>query len=259
MSTAHFFHKLVFLAAAIAAYAGCATGGDATDGAAGTSAAGAAGAAGASDSGVTDAPGESSAGAAQGDAQLEASPDVSGEDVAVDSALETSTSDTNMAETGIDQSVPDAEAGSDAPIAWDAPPEGIVCGAQVCSGPDVCCAVPDGVGGVTMSCMQSCPDGGAVLACDGPEDCSGSFCCASIHVAAGTPPNCPLDMASAACNSSCFTNIPATCPNSGQVRLCHFSSDCDADGPYCCRFEQGGTSATFCVQQFMTALATACY
>ena len=54
---------------------------------------------------------------------------------------------------------------------------GLACGNQTCPAGQHCCINRNGMG-VTLSCMNSCPDGGVgQIACDGPGTCGGNPCC----------------------------------------------------------------------------------
>jgi hypothetical protein len=245
-------HRVIFALLTVGlCFGGCATSGDsnttppaATGGSAGS--AGAAGQAG-KDAGPAGAAGTTS------DAQPESSPDGAPEDVSQDPTSDTAPPDDAKAEQLADQIGPDI-------TVLDVSTEGILCGQSVCSGSDQCCAEVDG-GTTYTQCMPSCPDGGVSLSCDGPEDCVGKglFCCAKLHVGYGSAPNCPIESAVASCTAACDTDVPMNCPDDGQVRLCHLSADCDNDMPYCCVFQQGGAGVTFCVNQLMSSLASACY
>jgi hypothetical protein len=248
MGATHLFRTVVLAAAAAALYAGCATGGESTQGAAG---AGEAGSGGSMESGAPDAPAEATAGA-QGDADPEA---------AADAPLEGGEQEASAEAGEPDGTVADAPPDVVAEAAPDASLVGVMCGAETCSGTDLCCATADSMGDVTMACLQTCPAGSAVLSCDGPEDCPGvaSFCCALVHLAPGSFPSCPIQTAAANCDNVCTTTIPWSCPADGNVRLCHSSADCDSQGPNCCLFQQGNSSATFCADDGMKFFATKCF
>jgi hypothetical protein len=117
-------------------------------------------------------------------------------------------------------------------------------------GPDLAMRVPDGVAcGTNVTCPvgKSCcvsfannmatgamcidPTGqcmGAVLACDGPEDCNMSAtdaCCATINLTAGGPDAAAMVTGG---NSKCGQCKASLNPTSGafMTRLCHVPSDC---------------------------------
>ena len=136
---------------------------------------------------------------------------------------------------------------------------GVECGAETCKTGEVCCVTPTD-GGVDQKCAASCGDGGATLACDGPEDCpsgAASICCATLKVG-GTFPSCTFESGAATCSGSCTTKIPTACPGEGTVRRCHATADCagDSANPNCCTFSGGGATATFCVSNTYKAFAT---
>lgn len=154
------------------------------------------------------------------------------------------TSDSSTADTG----------------AADVGTAGVKCGSAVCPEGQVCCAAGAVDSGFAFTCATSCPDGGGVLACDGPEDCKAgaSICCAEIDVT-GTLPSCDFKSGVADCRATCTSNIPLSCPSKATVRPCHKASDC-TESAYanCCEFESGGTSATFCANDTMKFLAIGC-
>ncbi len=141
---------------------------------------------------------------------------------------------------------------------------GVVCGTGgTCAIGDVCCGMRTDGGG-TLSCVASCPHGGFVVSCDGPEDCTSgaeNYCCATFKIGAGTPPSCPAESISAACTTTCTTSLQLACPSTSTVRLCHESADCADDPAHnrCCLFSQGGQRATFCVDGLTSLAAIQCF
>jgi hypothetical protein len=133
----------------------------------------------------------------------------------------------------------DAGGGPDMSMPDLAPPldmslNGVGCGSMTCPvGQDCCVTVNSGTGTTMSSCVASANacSGGAVLACDGPEDCTQSqFCCAMITFTGGTDPDAGAPMfqgGNSSCNGTCdfSTNYPST-PTHVTTRLCHFDADC---------------------------------
>src|SRR5438046_2873443 len=74
----------------------------------------------------------------------------------------------------------------------------------------VCC-VTFGGAGTMESCGSSCPDGGATVGCNGPENCTAAaqYCCGTINVGPGTPPNCPVESVETKCTTKCNTMLKA--------------------------------------------------
>jgi len=83
-----------------------------------------------------------------------------------------------------------------------------------------CCTSVDG----PSSCDSSCV-GELGFACDGPEDCPGSVCCAS-------------SLSSSVC--------AATCEFAGQTRMCTTGSDCPLDAPCCLPTGINGVRLSVC-------------
>ena len=129
---------------------------------------------------------------------------------------------------------------------------GISCGAMTCMSPNVCC-VTGGAGGVTTSCMPSCPDGGATVSCSGPEFCMGNPCCATIT---------NMSIAGVMCTAA-MTDCPGMLnftTGSGDTRLCHVDADCTRSNTgttftNCCTFMQGGQTAHGCFDPAFAALS----
>ncbi len=114
---------------------------------------------------------------------------------------------------------------------------GVACGQSTCGSGQDCCAMVGAGGAFQAMCMPtgSCPDGGAALMCDGPEDCSGGTgeCCSTITVAfstmdGGPPPSgggeasCVM---SGKCPASAVINFGAGMATV-HTRLCHLNADC---------------------------------
>lgn len=97
---------------------------------------------------------------------------------------------------------------------------GFQCGNMTCGGGTRCC-----VQGTTPMCMTSCPDGGFIAECDGPEDCGGNPCCITI--------NAGFSVGGVLCGASATDCPPAVDPNtqSGKDRACHVDGDCAAGAP----------------------------
>lgn len=138
---------------------------------------------------------------------------------------------------------------------------GVVCGSTTCTTGEVCCASGDPDVGFMLSCVKgTCPDGGAALKCDGPEDCptGAKICCAEVDVT-GTFPSCSFNSGVAECRATCASNIPTMCPSKATVRRCHEKADCPESGySKCCLFESGGTSAEFCASDLVALAAKSC-
>jgi len=133
---------------------------------------------------------------------------------------------------------------------------------MVCAAGDVCC-VASREAGVDLECAKVCgPDSGAPIACDGPEDCTPAarYCCGVFAIGPGTFPYCPRSVVGSKCAATCPTSIPFTCPNTGQVKLCHSRADCadDATAPQCCQFTDRGVSTTVCVPDAASGIADKC-
>jgi hypothetical protein len=127
----------------------------------------------------------------------------------------------------------DAAPGADAVVdaASDAAPEadaavGVECGTMVCAPEQECC-VTDPAGTPQYECIASGdPCGGVSAACDGPEDCGGNACCATL-----------MGMSVSA---TCDTETECT----GGLTLCHTGADCPTLSPNCCALP--GTGANVC-------------
>ncbi|MDB4965282.1 MAG: hypothetical protein JWN44_971 [Myxococcales bacterium] len=107
-------------------------------------------------------------------------------------------------------------------------PDGVSCGTMSCGVGQSCCVTTNGTV-ATSTCIAAggmCT-GGAVLACDGPEDCStgSSYCCGTVKFSGGTPDGgAPVFQGG---TSSCTATCDFTF-GTGQVktRLCHDDVDC---------------------------------
>jgi hypothetical protein len=135
------------------------------------------------------------------------------------------------------------------------------CPNQPCGNNLECCLVVGGDAG-GLQCLSSCPDGSAPIACTGPQNCTQStpYCCDTIHVGAGNPPNCPFNSVQTSCTASCQTQLQLSCPGTETARLCQHSGDCasDPNNPNCCQFTQNNVSATFCVDNLTKIFAVQC-
>jgi hypothetical protein len=116
---------------------------------------------------------------------------------------------------------------------------GFKCGTASCGGGNVCCVV-----GTTPMCQSSCPDGGFVAQCRGPQDCGGNPCCVtlqnnySIH-----------DVSCAHAQTDCVPSVDTT-TGSGQDRACNVDGDCTAGAPgtnlpNCCTNSSTGQHVCF--------------
>jgi hypothetical protein len=139
----------------------------------------------------------------------------------------------------------------------------VACGtAGYCTGGQQCCATQNGTT-LMYQCATSCADGGIALSCDDPSQCSGGsgpFCCGNLTLGSGVPPNCPINGVSM-CAAACPTQLPAGCPDTGQVKLCHHASDCatDTNDPFCCQYSLNGNTISFCVNSVFKAFSTMCW
>lgn len=131
---------------------------------------------------------------------------------------------------------------------------GVWCGSMSCGAGSVCCVVA-AMGG--LACMASCPDGGVPITCDGPEDCGGNPCCATIT---------NLTQASVTCSAKASDCAPSLAiqTRSGTARFCHTSADCtsglgSSTLPDCCTGMLNGQSAQFCFSKtFASFLGLTC-
>jgi hypothetical protein len=127
---------------------------------------------------------------------------------------------------GPDMSMPDLQPPPDLAL------NGVGCGTTTCAvGQDCCVTVNSGTGTTSSTCIAaggSC-QGGAVLACDGPEDCAASqFCCGTIAFQGGGPDaGAPMfNGGNSSCTGTCDFNYQMGTPSMITTRLCHFDMDC---------------------------------
>ncbi len=128
--------------------------------------------------------------------------------------------------TGPDMSMPDLLPLPDLAI------PGIACANTSCAVGQECCLSVSGTSTVSGTCISSggtCS--GAVLACDGPQQCGANqFCCGTITFSGGINPDAGAPMfggGNAACANTCdfTTNYPMS-PTMVTTRLCHVNDDC---------------------------------
>jgi len=115
-----------------------------------------------------------------------------------------------------------SSASSDLAGADLAPIVSITCGAQACTGTQLCCLAGSATNGSCVPSGNGCSGGASPFACDGPEDCAGAFCC--VYVDARTSGSLS---GRAQCGASCTGSLTAS--GSGyieQSRLCHSDADC---------------------------------
>lgn len=104
----------------------------------------------------------------------------------------------------------------------------------------------------------SIPD--ANFGCNDPSTCDGGFCCASMVLGAGNPPNCPISSISSSCKGTCATQLFFSCAVTETVRFCAQNADCtEAQNPKCCEFQQGNQKVTFCASVAVSNFATKCF
>ena len=101
----------------------------------------------------------------------------------------------------------------------------LMCGSATCAKGDVCCVTGSG-GNVTQTCAASCADGGISVACNGPGQCGGDPCCATLEKAMPTDVVCETTM------NACPPSFDIQ-TRSGMTRLCNVDGDCSAglNGP----------------------------
>jgi hypothetical protein len=117
------------------------------------------------------------------------------------------------------------------PDAWSAPlsdagPPGVVCGAEVCTAPQICC-VAFGGGTATRTCTAPADCMGVAASCDGPEDCAAGEACCGMRSTGGASTGCVPD---AMCRFG---------------RLCHADSDCTGRDT-CCTIMGASVCSPFC-------------
>lgn len=127
----------------------------------------------------------------------------------------------------LDMSMPDLAPPADLSLT------GVGCGMMTCGAGQECCVTVSMSGTTSSMCIAqggNCA-GGAVLACDGPEDCSSAspYCCGMITIS-GLAPDAGAPMfggGNSSCTATCdfSTNYPQT-PTTATTRLCHFNEDC---------------------------------
>jgi hypothetical protein len=107
-------------------------------------------------------------------------------------------------------------------------PDGVACGGTtVCPVGTSCCISSNGTMVTGTTCVTSanmCM--GALLACDGPEDCSGmQYCCGTIMFNMGGPDGggTTFQGGNSMCNGTCNFNFGG---NSVTTRLCQADVDC---------------------------------
>jgi len=128
--------------------------------------------------------------------------------------------------SGADMSMPDL-----APLP-DMSLNGVGCGNMTCAIGQECCVTVSGTGTTSSSCIAAGGNcsGGAVLACDGPEDCTSSqFCCGMITFTGGLNPDAGTPMfngGNSSCTATCDFNFTQGPPSMVTTRLCHFDADC---------------------------------
>ncbi len=133
---------------------------------------------------------------------------------------------------GPDMSMPDLSPAADLAVRT---PDGVVCGGMTCSVGQSCCVMASGTMTTSTSCIASGGNctGGAVLACDGPEDCAGAqFCCGTIAFTGGLDPDAGAPMfngGNSTCQAACDANLTpgsGATPTTVKTRLCKVDSDC---------------------------------
>jgi hypothetical protein len=104
---------------------------------------------------------------------------------------------------------------------------GVTCGDMACVDPQECC-VTNGGGGASFACVDPGTCAGGTFNCDGPEDCMGNACCATVDIQMMT--------GDAECSDS------PQCTGGGfQIQICH--NDVDCPNNHCCPTNQG---ANYC-------------
>ena len=109
-------------------------------------------------------------------------------------------------------------------------PDGVVCGMTSCPVGQSCCVTSNGMMVTGSTCVSSTGQcSGAVLACDGPEDCGingpSPYCCGTIMFSGGGPDGgTPMFQGgNASCAASCNFLFGG---NSVTTRLCQADIDC---------------------------------
>jgi hypothetical protein len=122
------------------------------------------------------------------------------------------------------------------------------CPTTPCTGGMVCCAdVTAKDAGDALSCKTSCASDDT-LGCSTPADCaSGSVCCVTAVLGAGTFPDC-VSSVSSACVTSCPSAESLACSTTEIVQACTTDKDCtDKAYPACCTITFGGTPYSGCL------------
>jgi hypothetical protein len=105
---------------------------------------------------------------------------------------------------------------------------GVPCGNMICESPDSACCVDNNSARCTTP--NGCGNGGVVVACDGPEDCTmfaSNVCCGGSS--GGAP--------STQCRFSC---------QGGEIPICHELADCPALAGYVACCPRAGTTLSRC-------------
>src|SRR4051812_2823199 len=136
-------------------------------------------------------------------------------------------------DAGPDMSMPDLLAGPDLAVRT---PDGVACGGMTCSVGQSCCVMASGTTTTSSTCITTGGDcsGGAVLACDGPEDCGSGmqYCCGTIAFTGGIDPDGGAAMfqgGNSSCNASCDAALnpgSGSTPTTVKTRLCKINDDC---------------------------------
>ena len=127
---------------------------------------------------------------------------------------------------GPDMSMPDLLPAPDMAL------NGVSCGNMTCAVGQDCCVMVSGTGTASSTCISAGGNcqGGATLACDGPEDCSASqFCCGTITFQGGGDPDAGAPVfqgGNSSCTGTCDFNLSTGMPRMVTTRLCHFDADC---------------------------------
>jgi hypothetical protein len=134
-------------------------------------------------------------------------------------------------------------------------------GGSACDMPMVCCFAP-ATSAFSCEASTSCAMADQI-ACDGPEDCSGStpVCCGvDVPDGSGSYPKCTPTSLGATCTSAadCSTHLGTSCSDTTTVQLCQVMSDChDPTDNECCTFTSGSASLTFCIDSGTASLGGA--
>ncbi|MFO0679133.1 MAG: hypothetical protein U0169_21580 [Polyangiaceae bacterium] len=139
----------------------------------------------------------------------------------------------------------------------------VFCGSSTCTAGQVCCGSYDPDAGLQGVCATSCTDGAAPVACDGPEDCTGSTktCCGTVKLGAGSIPDCPIAQASSACRATCQSQVPFSCPGTATIKACQAPADCAGDTQgytTCCEFTFRSITQKFCANALIKNFASRC-